>query len=149
MREAERAVRRADAAEAKTKAEDAQEVAARADGSAAADAEDIELVNRDNDAASTGISTTGMTSGGGNGGGPGGNGNGGGGGKPGGEDPPPEVTSCADKSSDFPAFVYTKVNSNKRGSPVGHDFYLSNANGDCSVLIYSSSYKSSIQRSMV
>lgn len=39
--------------------------------------EDIELVNRDNDAASTGISTTGMTSGGGNGGGPGGNGNGG------------------------------------------------------------------------
>ena len=59
-----------------------------------------------------------------------------GGGKPGGggEDPP-AATSCASKSSTFPAFAYTRLNAGKR-SVSSIDFYLSNADGDCSILIH-------------
>jgi hypothetical protein len=69
-----------------------------------------------------------------------GNGNGGGGGKPGGEDPPPEVTSCADKTSFFPAFAYTAQKLNSKGI-YGYDFYLSNADGDCAIKIHTSDYQ--------
>jgi len=59
-----------------------------------------------------------------------------GGGKPGGggEDPP-ATTSCASNPSTFPAFAYTRLNVKKR-SVSSIDFYLSNAAGDCSILIH-------------
>jgi len=63
-----------------------------------------------------------------------------GGGKPGGEDPPPAIVSCADKGSAFPAFAYTKLQQGRKGSS-GYDFFLSNADADCAVLIHTSEYK--------
>jgi len=63
-----------------------------------------------------------------------------GGGKPGGGEEPPVVTSCSDKTSAFPAFAYTRLKTAKRNSISGFDIYLSNADGDCSVMVYSSSF---------
>jgi len=62
-----------------------------------------------------------------------------GGGKPGGGEPPPAVNSCSDYASDFPAFAYTVQKSARKGTS-GTEFYLSNADGDCSILIYTTSY---------
>lgn len=61
-------------------------------------------------------------------------GGGGGGGKPGGEDPP-AVTSCAEKTSEFPAFAYVETINSRKGS--NSDIYLSNADGDCAILVHS------------
>jgi len=65
----------------------------------------------------------------------------GGGGKPPPE-PEPVETSCADaeSDSDFPAFAYTVQKSGRKGVS-GYDFYLSNADGDCSIKIHTSDYK--------
>src|SRR5210317_2258713 len=61
-------------------------------------------------------------------------------GKPGGGNPPPPVsTSCADKASYFPSFVYSQNKTNRKGQISGNDLFLSNAAGDCQILIYSSS----------
>ena len=57
----------------------------------------------------------------------------GGGGKPPPEPPPPVAPTCIDYSSAFPAFAYIKINTSRKGST---KFYLSNAAGDCTVLIH-------------
>lgn len=46
------------------------------------------------------------------------------------------LTSCAEKPSEFPAFAYTR-NAPEGGNQSGFYVYLSNADGDCSVLLYS------------
>lgn len=56
-------------------------------------------------------------------------------GKPGGEDPP-AATSCADRESEFPSFAYSVVDARRKS--VDSKIYLSNAAGDCSVEVYSS-----------
>ena len=61
-----------------------------------------------------------------------------GGGKPGGEDPP-AVTSCASFSSAFPAFVFNQVKLGRKGTISGHDIFLSNKDGDCTVKLASTS----------
>lgn len=64
-----------------------------------------------------------------------------GGGKPPKDDPPPltDGTACTQSTSAFPAFAYTVQQSGRKGIS-GYDFYLSNANGDCSVKIHTSGY---------
>ncbi len=53
-------------------------------------------------------------------------------------DGPSALTTCADKSSIFPAFVYTKLNMSHNRSFVGFEIHLSNRDGDCTALLYSS-----------
>ena len=46
------------------------------------------------------------------------------------------TTSCTDSPSEFPAFAYIELK--RSGGPIlGFDMYLSNADGDCSVLLHS------------
>lgn len=64
-------------------------------------------------------------------------GNGNGGGNPGGEEPPPVETLCANKKSAFPSFAYTQIKRGRKNSVAGYDILLSNAAGDCFVLLVS------------
>ncbi|MFC1720329.1 hypothetical protein ACFL00_04225 [Pseudomonadota bacterium] len=66
----------------------------------------------------------------------------GGGGNPGGEDPGTyNGSTCINSSSTFPAFAYTKliIGGRKGTSVTGYEIYVSNEDGDCSVLVYASS----------
>jgi len=62
----------------------------------------------------------------------------GGGGKPPVEPPPPVEVSCANYDSAFPFFAYQKLKTGRKGAVSGTEIYLSNADGDCSILVYSS-----------
>ena len=48
------------------------------------------------------------------------------------------ATSCNEKAIAFPASVYTRLNTDINGSVSGFEIHLSKANGDCSVMLYSS-----------
>ena len=51
-----------------------------------------------------------------------------------------EITnSCSDYTSDFPAFAYTVTKRTRKGVS-GTDVYLSNADGDCSILVHTTNY---------
>ena len=48
-------------------------------------------------------------------------------------------TSCTDKTSTFfPAFIYTKLYMGRNGATSGFEIHLSDADGDCSGMLYSS-----------
>jgi hypothetical protein len=46
--------------------------------------------------------------------------------------------SCNDKASVFPSSLSTRLNKNHKGSVSGFELHLSNADGKCSVMIFSS-----------
>jgi len=48
------------------------------------------------------------------------------------------VPSCANESSFSPTSVYTKITVDENGSFAGFEIHMSNSNGDCSALLYSS-----------
>ena len=49
------------------------------------------------------------------------------------------ATSCTDKTSIFlPTFIYTKLHMGRNGSTSGFEIHLSDADGDCSGMLYSS-----------
>ena len=49
-----------------------------------------------------------------------------------------ETTSCSDKSSIFPSSLFTKLNKSHNGRVSGFELHISNAEGDCSTMIFSS-----------
>lgn len=51
---------------------------------------------------------------------------------------PSVVTSCDDNAIAFPASVYTRLNMGINGSVSGFEIHLSNADGDCSAMLFSS-----------
>jgi hypothetical protein len=51
----------------------------------------------------------------------------------------PAVTSCTDKASTFPTFIHTKLKTSLKGTFSGFEIHLSGKDGDCSVILYSSS----------
>ena len=55
-----------------------------------------------------------------------------------GTDALPAVTSCADNASFFPTSVYTKIDTSESGVFSGFEIHISNKDGDCSALLYSS-----------
>jgi hypothetical protein len=62
-----------------------------------------------------------------------------GGGKPGGGDEAPiDGAKCIDSESEFPSFAFTRLVMGgwKGQSVTGYEIHLSNADGDCSILIY-------------
>lgn len=63
-----------------------------------------------------------------------------GGGKPPPDPEPPVETSCYDYESAFPSFAYAVQTSGRKGN-TGYDIFLSNADGDCSILIHTTGYK--------
>ena len=51
--------------------------------------------------------------------------------------PPPPVESCADATGVFPSFAYsTDIHDGKHGTLSGHDLFLANSDGDCSIKIH-------------
>lgn len=48
------------------------------------------------------------------------------------------ATSCNKKLVDFPIFPFARLKANSNGSASGVEVHLSNADGDCSEMIYSS-----------
>lgn len=53
-------------------------------------------------------------------------------------DDEPAADSCDDKAIAFPTSVYTRLNTGINGSVSGFEIHLSNADGDCSALLFSS-----------
>jgi hypothetical protein len=51
---------------------------------------------------------------------------------------PSASSSCADKASIFPSSLFTKLNKNHKGTVSGFEIHLSNSEGDCSTMIFSS-----------
>jgi len=51
---------------------------------------------------------------------------------------PSVAASCDDNAIAFPASVYTRLNTGINGSVSGFEIHLSNADGDCSAMLFSS-----------
>lgn len=51
--------------------------------------------------------------------------------------PPPPVESCANATGVFPSFAYSRnIYEGKHGTLSGHDLYIANSDGDCSIRIH-------------
>jgi hypothetical protein len=51
---------------------------------------------------------------------------------------PSETSSCDGQASVFPSSLYTKLNKTHKGTVSGFEIHLSNSEGDCSTMIFSS-----------
>ena len=48
------------------------------------------------------------------------------------------LTPCTDEASAFPTSLFTRLNKNRNGFTSGFEIHLSNTDGDCSVMLFSS-----------